>query len=409
MFYRWHEFRRLALQPAQLAAASYREMMRNPFNPFAHTFAGRSSIAAMDAMASGAGAAQQPSFALTSTVVDGRAVSVEAETVWRRPFCDLVRLRRDISPARNEDDPRLLVIPPYLGLHATAFAPFIRRFLPFCDVFVAVWRDARLVPAADGAFGLADQIGAIVDMCEFFGGDVHAIGADQASAPLFAAVAMLEAQGGVRSPHSQILIDGSIDARVNPTPLSAAIREHGIDWLRGRIVRRAPWPETGHGRELWPSEASLEDTVGRAGESFIAVHREADAPLLDAPAECALQSIDAFIVKHALASEELFIVNGVARPSAIVRCALMTFEMGPDALRGPGQCAAAHRLAISVPPSRRETLQRETGDHEAEMARAARRIVRFMARHDRRPGLRGRVLGVLAKYFRLTPRTKQTV
>ena len=54
--------------------------------------------------------------------------------------------------------PRILLIAPYSGYAAAAAVGLVLALLRSGEVWVTDWVDARLVPAAAGGFGLADQL-----------------------------------------------------------------------------------------------------------------------------------------------------------------------------------------------------------------------------------------------------------
>ena len=79
----------------------------------------------------------------------------------------------------------------------------MEAFLPFYDVYITDWVDARTIPLVSGRFDLDDYIDYIIAMCETLskehdGASVHTIGVCQPAAPLSAAIALMEAR---ESPH----------------------------------------------------------------------------------------------------------------------------------------------------------------------------------------------------------------
>src|SRR3954462_10585311 len=96
----------------------------------------------------------KPPFNLTGTEIGGRTVAAREASHARTPFCDLLHFQRDASRA----DPKVLLVAPLSGHHASLLRDTVARMLPEHDLYVTDWIDARLVPCAAGAFDLDDYI-----------------------------------------------------------------------------------------------------------------------------------------------------------------------------------------------------------------------------------------------------------
>src|SRR3546814_11280448 len=64
---------------------------------------------------------------------------------------------------------------------------------PSAEVFITGWRDAQLVPLADGAFDLDDYIDYLVAFLEHIGPGTHMLAVCQPSVPCLAATALMSA------------------------------------------------------------------------------------------------------------------------------------------------------------------------------------------------------------------------
>ena len=78
------------------------------------------------------------------------------------------------------------------------------------------WRDARMVPLAQGRFDLDDYIDAVIAMLEHLGPDTHVVAVCQPAVPVLAAVALMEADDHPGVPATMTLMGGPIDTRINP-------------------------------------------------------------------------------------------------------------------------------------------------------------------------------------------------
>ena len=102
--YQINELVYLAVAPARAASGVARFWARNPLNPIAETPVGRTIVASTEMFERLTRRYGKPKFLLETTVVDGQSVAVEEEVVWQKPFCRLLRFRRDLpaqmSPSR---------------------------------------------------------------------------------------------------------------------------------------------------------------------------------------------------------------------------------------------------------------------------------------------------------------------
>ena len=96
---------------------------------------------------------------------------VVEDIVVSKPFCDLVRFRRESVVADARNDPRVLIVAPMSGHFSTLLRGTVEAMLPEHDVYITDWIDARNVPLAEGAFDLADYTDYIIEFCEYLAKD----------------------------------------------------------------------------------------------------------------------------------------------------------------------------------------------------------------------------------------------
>ena len=94
---------------------------------------------------------QKPAWNLPATDINGKSVRVTESVVLDKPFCRLVHFHRDVRQA-PQDDPKVLLVAPLSGHHATLLRDTVRALLPGHDVYVTDWIDARMVPLSAGPF-----------------------------------------------------------------------------------------------------------------------------------------------------------------------------------------------------------------------------------------------------------------
>jgi poly(3-hydroxybutyrate) depolymerase len=276
------------------------------------------------------------------------------------------------------------------GHHATLLRGTVEAFLPFYDVYITDWIDARLMPLSAGGFDLDDYIDYLVAICETLsqdnsGAPLHTIGVCQPAVPLFAAVALMEAADNPHVPASMTLMGGPIDTRRSPTKVNLLAQERGSQWFRNNCISTVPLGYHGAGREVYPGFLQLAGFMAMNIDRHVNAHIELFSHLvegdgdsaekhrefydeylsvMDLTAEFYLQTVDTVFVKHTLPKGEMTHRGVKVDPSAIRRVALLTVEGENDDISGAGQTLAAHDLCRNLPASMQaDYLQEKVGHY----------------------------------------------
>ncbi|SPZ37053.1 putative intracellular PHB depolymerase [Agrobacterium tumefaciens] len=168
MFYHLYEMNHAAMAPLRAGADMMRQACNNPMNPLSSTAFGRSLDAGFEVFERLTRRYVKPEFGLATTIVDGETVDVAEETVWSRPFCNLVHFKKEIDPARRPE-PKVLLVAPMSGHYATLLRGTVEALLPSADIYITDWVDARMVPVSDGTFDLDDYISYVIEMLREIG------------------------------------------------------------------------------------------------------------------------------------------------------------------------------------------------------------------------------------------------
>jgi len=272
-FYSLFELNHAALAPWRAAADITRLAFRNPFNPLGQTEFGRSVAAAAELFERTTRRYGKPEFGLAETMVDGRAVAVGQEVVWRRPFCDLLHFKRALPEGRPAD-PRLLIVAPMSGHYATLLRGTVEAMLPAHDVYITDWVDARMVPVAAGSFDLDDYIDYLVAILAHLGPGAHVMAVCQPSVPVLAAASLMAEDGDPNAPASMVLMGGPIDTRRNPTAVNRLAEEKGVDWFRRNAIMRVPFPQPGFLRRVYPGFLQLSGFMSMNLDRHLMAHHE---------------------------------------------------------------------------------------------------------------------------------------
>ena len=410
MLYQWFEMSQAAFRPARAAVDSYKLLVNNPFNPFAHTTLGRRTVAACEVFERTTRRYVKPKFGLENCLVDGVKVGISEEIVWEKPFCRLRHFKKSSKAGQAlRRQPSVLIVAPMSGHYATLLRGTVEGFLPEHDVYITDWADAGHVPLDEGSFDLDDYASYLIDMFAFFDGDVHVVAVCQPSVPVLTAVSVLEAQNAPHVPHSMTLMGGPIDTRKNPTEVNKLAERRGTDWFARNVLTRVPWSQPGAGREVYPGFLQLTGFMTMNLDRHITAHKDlfnhlvrgdgesADKhrefydeylAVMDLTAEFYLQTVDTVFVKHSLPRGVMTYRDQLVNLAAIHRVALMTVEGEKDDITGLGQTRAAHDLCTGLRASAKTHYEQAGVGHYGVFngSRFKKHIVpkiaAFMRKHD---------------------------
>ena len=370
MLYDAYEIQRSLLAGASAWANSSAGLLNNPANPFAYFGGGPVLASALEVFAHAAAPRGKPQFGLDFTTIDGRQVEVHEEIVLRKPFGQLKRfVRKGV-----EGGPKLLIVAPMSGHYATLLRGTVERMLPLADVYITDWRDAKLVPLADGRFDLDDYIDYLVAFLEHIGteGDprAHMLAVCQPSVPAYAAAALMSADEHPNRPKTLTMMGGPIDTREAPTAVNTLATERPHAWFEQNVIATIPLTYPGAGRKVYPGFLQLAGFMtmnlgshmishwemfkhlvqgdGEGAESTMSFYEEYRS-VCDMTAEFYLQTIDVVFQSHALPRGEMFHRGRRVDPSAITDVAILAIEGERDDISGLGQTKAALTIADKLP------------------------------------------------------------
>ncbi len=306
----------------------------------------------------------KPPFAIPET----REVIVAS-----RPFAQLVHF----VPDRGVCGPRVLVVAPLSGHHATLVRDTIATLLGDHDVYVTDWLDARDVPISLGAFSLDDYVAYVrAFMRQLDTASLHVVAVCQPTVPTLAAVA-LDAADGAPTPRSLVLMGGPVDASQNPTQVNRLATEHPLSWFEQFMIYRVPGEFAGRGRRVYPGflqlTAFMMMNVERHTRSYVdywfaqlgsdavaaALHEnfydEYNA-VLDMDAAYYLDTVRVVFQELALARGTWDVGGQRVAPRAITQTSVFTVEGELDDISGLGQTAAALALCSGVSEAQKRHL-----------------------------------------------------
>lgn len=365
MLYTLYEMQQMAFAPVRYMADQGQKFFSDPYNPVSHTVAGRFASASYDMLEQLTRRYGKPKFGLTHTVIDGKRVDVDEQILSRKPFGQLKHFRRQ----GHHKDPRVLVVAPMSGHYATLLRGTVEALLPDHDVYITDWRDARQIPLVEGTFDLDDYVDYIIDWLEDLGPNTHVLAVCQPCVPVYAAIALMNADDHPSTPPSMSLMGGPIDTRESPTEVNMLAQNRPYEWFENNVITMVPAPNPGMMRKVYPGflqlagfmTMNLGDHVSKHNEMFEklvtgdgesvektkAFYEEYRA-VMDMTAEFYLQTIDIAFQRHLLPDGKWICKGRLVDPAAITDTAIQAIEGERDDISGQGQTKAALTISTNL-------------------------------------------------------------
>ncbi len=365
MLYQLYEMNYNAAQPLHFFAQALQSALKSPFFPGSRSDMGRLMGAAAEMVERGTRRFGKPAFGLATTQIGGETVAVTEEIVLTKPFCQL----RHFSRAIERDDPRLLIVAPMSGHHATLLRGTVQALLPHHDCYVTDWVDAKQVPLSEGPFGFDDYVDYIIAFLRHLGPNTHVIAVCQPAVPVMAAVSMLAAANDPVQPPTMTLMGGPIDTRAAPTAVTKLAETRPLSWFENSVIHSVPFTYPGAHRRVYPGFIQLtgfmqmnldrhvdahvklfKHLIRGDGESAEGTTRFYDEymSVLDLASEFYLETVEQVFQTHLLPRGLMRVHGALIEPGAIRKTALLTVEGELDDISAPGQTLAAHTLCTGL-------------------------------------------------------------
>jgi poly(3-hydroxybutyrate) depolymerase len=375
LLYTLHEMSHAALAPWQMWASMNANIFSHPFSPLSYSPLSRKIAAGNELFVRITQRYHKPEFGISETLVGGTAVAVSEEVAVDKPFCQLLHFKRNLGLRKERADPKVLLVAPLSGHHATLLRDTVRTLLPDHDVYITDWVDARMVSLFHGPFHLDDYVDYVREFITFLGPEVHVISVCQPTVPVLAAIALMADADERVKPRTMIMMGGPIDARRSPTAVNNLATRKPHSWFKSNVIQRVPAKYPGFMRQVYPGFLQhmgfvamnparhadahrdfynhLVEGDGESAEAHRRFYDEYNA-VLDMPAEYYLDTIETVFQEFSLPKGRMFVRGQLVRPQAISKTALLTIEGELDDISGNGQTEAAHGLCTGIPAKKRE-------------------------------------------------------
>ena len=395
MLYQIYEAQRSLMEPFADFAQAAAKLYSNPMLPLAQNPMAQRVSASYELMYRLCKDYVKPEFGIKTVAVDGKDVVIHEAVVEDKPFCQLRRFKRFTDDpqllAKMKAQPAVLIVAPLSGHYATLLRDTVKTMLQDHKVFITDWKNARLVPMADGEFHLDDYVNYVQDFIRTVQaqyGNCHVVSVCQPTVPVLAAVSLMASRGEV-TPLSMTMMGGPIDARKSPTAVNNLAMNKSYEWFENNVIYRVPPSFPGAGRRVYPGFLQHTGFVAMNPDRHLSSHYDFFKHLIqgdEASAEAhrkfydeynAVLDMDAdyYLETIRIVFQEFRLVNGNwdvrspdgamerVRPQDITRTAHLTVEGELDDISGSGQTAAAHDLCTGVPKSRQKHIEVEGAGH----------------------------------------------
>ncbi|MBV7426648.1 MULTISPECIES: polyhydroxyalkanoate depolymerase [unclassified Acidovorax] len=395
MLYHIYETQRSLMEPFTDFAQAAAKLFSNPMSPFSESPLAQRMSAGYELLYRLGKDYEKPAFEIHSVDVDGVGVAVHERIEMDKPFCELRRFKRfSDDPAtltKLKAQPVVLIVAPLSGHYATLLRDTVRTMLKDHKVYITDWKNARLVPLADGEFHLDDYVNYVQEFIRHLQGiygNCHVISVCQPTVPVLAAVSLMASRGET-TPLSMTMMGGPIDARKSPTAVNNLATNRSFEWFENNVIYRVPENFPGAGRRVYPGFLQYTGFVAMNPDRHASSHYDYFKDLIkgdDASVEAhrkfydeynAVLDMDADYYLETIQTvfQDYKLVNGTwdvrspegkierVRPQDIKTTALFTVEGELDDISGSGQTEAAHDLCSGIVRKEQRHLEAKGAGH----------------------------------------------
>ena len=389
MLYQIYETQRSLMEPFADFAQAAAKVYSNPISPLGQNPFSQRISATYDLMYRLGKDYEKPQFGINTVAIGDQEIAIHERIEIDKPFCELRRFKRfSDDPAtlnRLKVQPVVLIVAPLSGHYATLLRDTVRAMLADHKVYVTDWKNARLVPLAEGEFHLDDYVHYIREFIQHLQkqyGHCHVVSVCQPTVPVLAAVSLMASQGE-KLPKSMTMMGGPIDASKSPTAVNNLAMNKSFEWFENNVIFRVPPNFPGAGRRVYPGFMQhtgfvamnpdrhlkshydyFKDLIkgdNSSAESHRQFYDEYNA-VLDMDADYYLETIRTVFQDFALVKGTWDVrnPNGEAervRPQDIKGTALLTVEGELDDISGSGQTQAAHQLCTGISSNHKKHLE----------------------------------------------------
>ncbi|MFN7039001.1 MAG: polyhydroxyalkanoate depolymerase [Alphaproteobacteria bacterium] len=379
--YSFVDSNRFYLEPLNHLIKQNINWSKTTVNPFSYTEAGHYINAAYELSERLTKEYTKPNFNINHVMIGKKEIPIKEVIVISKPFCKVIHFKKHYT----KEMPKLLIVAPMAGHHSTLLKSTVADMLPFFDVYITDWIDAKFIPISEGSFDMDDYINYVIEFFEKLAPNLHVMAVCQPTVPVLAAVSILSEDNSKYIPKSMILMGGPIDTRKSPTAVDDFAIEKSIEWFKSHVITRVPITYPGYMRPVYPGFIQLTGFVSmnfskhydshmnlfkmiiegdQEGANKIRSFYDEYFSVMDLPAEFYLQTIKQVFQDHELPKGIMISRGRKINPASITKCALFGIEGEKDDISGLGQTKAALTICKNIPQDKKHYyMQKEVGHY----------------------------------------------
>ena len=367
MQYQLYDLYRQSLTPLTATVDLFHDIVTDERYPLSKTRYGRLRKAILESSSRLLKHYPKQGFEYEPVVIGKTEHPVSETVVMEKPFCNLLRFRREGLP---ENAPKVLCIAALSGHHATLARETYREFLKDHEVYVTDWLDARDVPLSEGKFGFEGYTSYLIDFMEHLGPNNHVFAICQAAVPALTAVCHMSRENNVCRPKTLTMMAGPIDIRINPNAFTKQVYKMSAKFLERVAIHKVPSRYKGAGRLVYPGTMQLGGFMSMNVKSHMEKHvqffkdivhgngDDADRhrdfydeymAVLDMDADFYMETMDRVFLDQHLPKGQMTYQDQTISCSDITDVAILTLEGEKDDMISLGQTEAALHLCDNLP------------------------------------------------------------
>lgn len=325
----------------------------------------------------------KPNFDINEVKIGDTYYDVIEDVVDKKSFCNLLNFKK--MKMEKGSMPKMLLVAPMSGHHATLLRDTVVRLLPYYDVYITDWKNARDVPLIEGSFDLDDYIEYVISFFHLLGPDVNVMAICQPTVPVLAALALMSSANDSKVPRTAILLGGPIDTSQSPTSVNELATSRGDDWFQQNVISIVPSRFPGAMRLVYPGFMQLAgfmsmniqrhfDSLQKAIDDFSQNNRQSAFKTvrfyleyfstMDLTAEFYMQTINTVFQERLLSTGRYKSRGHNVRLQDIRNTAILAIEGGRDDITGVGQTKSVLGFCKNLPDNmKRYYLAEEVGHY----------------------------------------------
>lgn len=317
----------------------------------------------------------KPKFDINEVKIEDEYYNIQEEIVDRKSFCNLICFKKMTTKIKHQ--PKMLLVAPMSGHHATLLRDTVNSLLPFYDVYITDWKNARDVPLIEGSFDLDEFIEYMISYFNLLGPDFHVMAVCQPTVPVLAALALMSTDNNPNVPRTAILLGGPIDTSLSPTAVNELATSRGDDWFQQNVISIVPGRFPGAMRLVYPGFMQLAgfmsmniqrhlESLKKAIDDYADNQKEAAFKTIkfyleyfstmDITAEFYMQTINTVFQEKLLTKGRYKSRGHDVRLQDIKNTAILAIEGERDDITGVGQTKAVLGFCTHLPDTMKKYL-----------------------------------------------------